>query len=85
MKKLWIFASTFAKRSLRSMENKLAMGDFFVGDKVTKVRGYKYPGVIVARFTTQAGELRYVVEATGEDYKGMLHIFNGDQLAIEEK
>jgi len=51
-----------------------------IGDKVTKPKGYKYPGVIVAVFTTLAGDTRYVVEATGEEYKGMLHIFNGDQI-----
>ena len=59
------------------------MNEFFVGDKVRKAKGYKYPGVVVSWFETLAGEIRYVVEATGEEYKGMLHIFNGDQLEKE--
>lgn len=55
---------------------------FSIGDSVKKVKGYPYPGVIMAVFRTRALEWRYVVEATGEDYKGMLHIFNGDQLEL---
>lgn len=51
-----------------------------LGDNVKKVKGYSYPGKVVAVFDTLAGETRYVVEATGEEYKGMLHIFNGEQL-----
>ena len=47
---------------------------------VNKVRGYKFPGKIMARFLTTRGEARYVVEATGPGYEGMLHIFNEDQL-----
>lgn len=48
-----------------------------VGDKVVKTRGYEFPGVVVAKFNTTAGELRFVVEM--EKYK-LLHIFNLDQL-----
>lgn len=48
-----------------------------VGDKVVKTRGYEFPGVVVAKFNTTAGELRFVVEM--EKYK-LLHIFNPDQL-----
>lgn len=51
-----------------------------IGDQVIKTSGYPYPGEIRAIFTTKAGLTRYVVEATGEGYKGMLHIFNGEQL-----
>lgn len=56
------------------------MKTFNTGDKVCKTKGYKYPGVIVSVFNNLAGEKRFVVEATGEEYKGMLHIFNGEQL-----
>lgn len=50
-------------------------------EHVIKVAGdYNYPGVIVARFHTLKGKARYVVEATGTGYRGMLHIFNTDQL-----
>jgi len=55
---------------------------FSIGDAVKKANGYKYPGTIVAVFRTLQLDWRYVVEATGEDYKGMLHIFNGDQLEL---
>lgn len=51
-----------------------------LNEQVKKKSGYSYPGTIVAVFQTLAGDTRYVVEATGADYKGMLHIFNGDQL-----
>jgi len=52
-----------------------------IGTPVRKVKGYGFPGVVVAVFATTAGNIRFVVEATGDDYAGMLHIFNGDQLA----
>lgn len=52
-----------------------------VGQQVRKVKGYPYPGEIRAVFTTRAGLVRYAVEATGEDYRGMLHIFAADQIA----
>lgn len=55
---------------------------FSIGDRVEKVSGYKFPGTVVAVFRTLRLEWRYVVEATGEDYQGMLHIFNGDQLEL---
>ena len=51
-----------------------------IGDLVRKRAGYEYPGVIVSVFTTQAGAVRYVVEADHPSFKGMLHIFNGEQL-----
>lgn len=56
-------------------------GDLKEGDLVTKPVGYPYPGEVRAVFQTKAGETRYVVEATGKDYAGMLHIFNREQLA----
>jgi hypothetical protein len=55
-----------------------------IGDKVEKHSGYKYPGEIRAIFTNRAGKVRYVVEALHEDFEGMLHIFNGDQLNIKD-
>lgn len=50
------------------------------GDRVEKTSGYPFPGEVRAVFTTRAGATRYVVEATGPAYAGMLNIFNGDQL-----
>jgi hypothetical protein len=55
---------------------------FKIKDVVLKPRGYQFPGVIVARFRTTKGDPRYVVEATGHGYAGMLHIFNPDQLEV---
>jgi hypothetical protein len=51
-----------------------------VGTPVKKVGGYPFPGTVVAAFRTLSGQERFVVEATGEAYAGMLHIFNGGQL-----
>ena len=51
-----------------------------VGTKVKKIIGYPYPGVVVSSFLTTEGKMRYVVEATGSEYKGMLHIFSPEQL-----
>ena len=50
------------------------------GDRVNKKSGYTFPGVIVSIFPTTAGLPRAVVEATGEEYRGMLHIFSLEQL-----
>jgi hypothetical protein len=58
------------------------MTDIRVGDQVVKASGYPFPGEVRSVFTTKAGAVRYVVEATGPDYAGMLHIFNGDQLRL---
>ena len=52
-----------------------------VGDSVSKVKGYKYDGVIVAKFETLAGKERLVVD----NRDGMLHIFNESQLIIANK
>ena len=52
-----------------------------IGDKVEKINGYKYPGVIVAKFYKfNSLEERFVVECTESAVSGMLHIFNGSQL-----
>jgi hypothetical protein len=53
---------------------------FRIGAKVQKVKGYKYPGVVVSVFRTLRRQVRYVVEADGPEYEGMLHIFNNSQL-----
>lgn len=53
---------------------------FPIGTRVHKVGGYPFPGEIRAAFTTTEGNERFVVEASGRDYAGMLHIFNGGQL-----
>lgn len=53
---------------------------FKKGDRVEKIEGYKYPGIVVAKVRTLQRKVRYVVECTAPDCKGMLHIFNGSQL-----
>lgn len=58
---------------------------FELGDRVEKRRGYRYPGVVVARFRSLDGCPRYVVEADHEDFRGMLHIFSPEQLVKREK
>jgi hypothetical protein len=54
-------------------------------DQVVKPQGYPFPGEIRAVFRTKAGKWRYVVEATGDGYAGMLHIFDGDRLELADK
>ena len=51
-----------------------------VGDRVQKVRGYKWPGEVVAVFQNLAGQTRIVVECTVPEVAGALHIYNPDQL-----
>jgi hypothetical protein len=58
--------------------------NFKIGDKVEKVTGYKWPGVVVAVFDTLAGQRRVVVECTAEAVQGALHIYNENQLKIVE-
>ena len=50
------------------------------GDRVVKLRGYPFPGVVLAVFLTSAGATRVVVESDAAP--GMLHIFNPEQLAL---
>jgi hypothetical protein len=58
--------------------------DFGVGDKVRKVKGYPWTGVVVSAFTTLTGQSRYVVECTVPEVLGALHIYNGEQLEHRE-
>ena len=52
-----------------------------VGAKVEKISGYKYPGIVVARFNKlNSTEIRLVVECTEPTVYGMLHIFREGQL-----
>jgi hypothetical protein len=62
----------------------MGVNTFHVGDRVQKVSGYRYPGIIVSIFITTNKELRYVVEADSTEFQGMLHIFNKDQLELRE-
>lgn len=51
-----------------------------LGEQVEKRSGYAWPGIVVARFTTMAGKVRYVVECTAPGVEGALHIYSADQL-----
>lgn len=54
--------------------------DFKTGDSVRKISGdYVYSGTIVCVFTKLSGVTRYVVE----DSRGLLFIFNTNQLEYE--
>ena len=55
---------------------------FTIGDKVRKLRGYKWPGIVVAVYKTLGGEWRVVVECTVPEIAGAQHIFNPDQLEL---
>ena len=54
------------------------------GDRVEKVTGYKWPGVVLASFSTTKGEHRVVVECLVPEVAGALHIYSPDQLKIVE-
>lgn len=53
---------------------------FNIGDRVDKVKGYSFPGIVVSVFHTTTGELRFVVEM---DVHHLLHIFNANQLVLK--
>lgn len=55
------------------------MAKFKIGDKIFKTKGYKFEGTIVSVFETTSGEVRVVAEMNDN---GMLHIFNENQLEI---
>jgi hypothetical protein len=55
---------------------------FVVGDKVRKVKGYSWPGIVVSAFRTLSGQRRYVVECTTLEVAGALHIYNAEQLEL---
>lgn len=51
-----------------------------VGDRVDKISGYKWPGIVVSTFLTTHGQPRVVVECTVPEVAGALHIYSPDQL-----
>ena len=55
-----------------------------IGKKVKKVGGsFQHTGVVVAEFTTTAGESRIVLEFDAP-VAGMLHIYRHDQVEVIE-
>lgn len=60
---------------------------FKIGDKVRKLKGYKFEGVVVAVFNNLAEEERLVMELVNKccgNGDRMLHIFNPEQVEIIE-
>lgn len=55
---------------------------FSIGDKVRKVRGYEFDSTVVSVFQNLSGDTRVVCESSV--IPGLLHIFNEDQLTLEE-
>lgn len=53
---------------------------FPLGARVEKIRGYKWPGVVVAQFHNVNGDERYVVECTVPEVEGALHIYAPNDL-----
>lgn len=51
-----------------------------VGDHVQKIKGYKWPGVVVSVFSTLSGDIRVVVECTVPEVRGALHIYSLEQI-----
>ncbi len=54
---------------------------FKIGDKAYKPKGYRFPCTIVSVFKTTNDETRIVAEM--DDF-GLLHIFNENQLELQE-
>lgn len=61
-------------------QGRMMIAHLAVGDRVQKLKGYRWPGVIVAIFQTTAGKTRVVVECTVADVAGALHIYAPEQL-----
>lgn len=54
-----------------------------LGDKVRKIKGYNFDGIVMSIFENSKGQKRVIVEHLGsqnEDSGGMLHIFSVNQL-----
>lgn len=58
---------------------------FKPGDHVEKIKGYKWPGVILASFSTTHGEHRLVVECPVPEVAGALHIYAPEQLRLVDE
>jgi|TARA_R110000822_G_scaffold118946_8_gene251814 hypothetical protein len=59
------------------------MLNYKLADKVKKTKGYSFNGIIVSVFQKINGDWRYVVECTIPGAEGMLHVFNHDNLELD--
>lgn len=57
---------------------------FRVGDKVRKMGGWEWSGVVVSCFETLDGKPRYVIECTMPQISGALHVGDGMQFQRRE-
>lgn len=53
-----------------------------VGDRVQKITGYSWPGIVVSVFKNLKGQTRVVVECTVPGVAGALHIYSPEQLEV---
>lgn len=53
-----------------------------LGDRVEKIKGYKWPGIVIMTGYTLAGEFRVCVECTVPEVAGALHIYAPEQLRL---
>ncbi|WP_167561363.1 hypothetical protein [Bradyrhizobium sp. AS23.2] len=56
-----------------------------IGDRVEKIEGYRWPGVVVAAFRTTKGDDRVMVECEEPAVAGALHIYAPDQLRVVQR
>ena len=58
--------------------------EFEIGQYVRKKKGYLFPGIVIAKFNTTRGFIRYVVECTVPETGGILHIFAAETLELDQ-
>jgi len=64
---------------MNTSESKIAF-KFKEGDRVQKVKGYRFPGTIICAFTTLKGLERYAVECSVPEVDGILHLYGPNDL-----
>jgi len=58
------------------------MNKFQIGQQVQKIKGYKFPGVVIGVCKKTDGRVLYCVECTAEGAAGMCHIFGEADLEV---
>ena len=56
---------------------------FNIGDHVKKVKGYKFPGILIGTAVKTSGKILYLVECTADGATGMCHIFGENDLELD--
>lgn len=57
---------------------------FNVGDAVQKIKGYKFPGIVIGIATKLDGRILYLVECTADGAAGVCHIFSEKDLELSD-